>query len=135
MTDNSNLYQSCFYSVCVKQWPCYQLFIPIHKYINDDDPSKRFQMITITINSLLYCSPFNNHSSNFAIAKLELLIHLLQFLYKFCRLVHGFFSVLLSIRLSLFQLLRQRRVKVHISLSPLRARKSNNFTFPLRYRL
>ena len=47
-------------------------------------------------------------SANFAIAKLSLLIPLLQFLYKFCRLVHGFFSVLLPIHLSLFQLLRQR---------------------------
>ena len=43
------------------------------------------------------CSPFSYRSSNFAIAKLSLLIPLLQFLYKFCRLVHGFFSVLLPI--------------------------------------
>ena len=52
----------------------------------------------------LYCSPFSYRSSNFAIAKLSLLIPFLQFLYKFCRLVHGFFSVLLLIQLSLFQL-------------------------------
>ena len=32
--------------------------------------------------------------------KLSLLISLLQFLYEFCRLVHGFFSVLLPIQLS-----------------------------------
>ena len=36
--------------------------------------------------SFLYCSPFSYRSSNFAIAKLSLLIPLLQFLYKFCRL-------------------------------------------------
>ena len=48
-------------------------------------------------------------SSNFAIAKLSLLTSLLNFLYKFCRLVHSFFSVLLPIQLSLFQLLRQLR--------------------------
>ena len=40
----------------------------------------------------LYCSPFSYRSSNFAIAKVVAL--LLQFLYEFCRLVHGFFSVL-----------------------------------------
>ena len=39
--------------------------------------------------------------------KLWLLILLLQFLYNFCRLVYGFFSILLLIQLSLFQLLRQ----------------------------
>ena len=44
-----------------------------------------------------YCSLFSYRSSNFAIAKLSLLIPLLDFFYKFCRLVHGFFSALLPI--------------------------------------
>ena len=48
--------------------------------------------------TFLYCSPFSYRSSNFAIAKLSLLISLLQFMYEFCRLVHGFFSVLLPIQ-------------------------------------
>ena len=40
----------------------------------------------------LYCSPFSYRPTNFAIVKLSLLIPLLKFLYKLCRLVHGFFS-------------------------------------------
>ena len=47
--------------------------------------------IAIAIWTFLLCSPFSYRSSNFAIAKLSLLIPLLQFLYKFCRLAHGFF--------------------------------------------
>ena len=39
-----------------------------------------------------------------------------SFLYKFCRLVHGFFSVLLPIQLSLFQLLRQQQVSLFYAL-------------------
>ena len=44
--------------------------------------------------------------------KLSLLITLLQFLYEFFRLVHGFFSVLLPIQLLLIQLLRQQQLSL-----------------------
>ena len=53
--------------------------------------------IAIAILNFSLLLPFSYRSSNFAIAKLSLLISLLHFLYKFCRLVHGFFSVLLPI--------------------------------------
>ena len=45
--------------------------------------------------TFLFSSPFCYRSSNFAIAKV---VTLNLFLYKFCRLVHGFFSVLLPIQ-------------------------------------
>ena len=48
--------------------------------------------------------------------KLSLLISLLLFLYEFCRLVRGFFSVLLPIQLSLFQLLRQQQLSLFYAL-------------------
>ena len=47
--------------------------------------------------TFLYCSPFSYQSSYL----LSFLISLLKFLYEFCILVHGFFSVLLPIQLSL----------------------------------
>ena len=72
--------------------------------------------------------------------KLSLLISLLKFFNGFCRLVHGFFFVLLPIQLSLFKLLRllsserrQRKVTVIFSLSPLRARKRDNYTIIILY--
>ena len=40
-----------------------------------------------------FCSPFRNLTPNFAIARLPLLISLLHYLYWFCILVHGFFSL------------------------------------------
>ena len=49
--------------------------------------------------------------------KLSLLINLFaSILYQFCRLVHGFFSVLLPIYLSLFQLLRQQQLSLFYAL-------------------
>ena len=48
--------------------------------------------------------------------KLSLLISLLQFMYYFCRLVHAFFSILLPIQLSLFQLLRQQQLSFFYTL-------------------
>ena len=99
--------------------------------------------IAISILDFSLLLPFSYRSSNFAIAKLSLLIPLLQFLYKFCRLVHVH-CFPYSYRSSnycdsnscrSFTLLKAlARVKVHTSLSPSRARRSNNFTFTLRYR-
>ena len=60
-------------------------------YINSQFPN-----IAIAILDFLYGSPFRYRSSNFAIAKVVVLTSLLYFLYRFCRMVHGFFSVLLS---------------------------------------
>ena len=75
--------------------------------------------------TFLSCSPFSYRSSNFAIAKLSLLIPFLQFLYKFFRLVHGFFSVLLPIQLSLFQLQREQQLSL---LSFLKAKAKSKST-------
>ena len=72
--------------------------------------------IAIAIFNFSLRSPFSYRSSNFAIAKLSLLIPLLHFLYKFYRFVHGFFSVLLPIQLSLFQLLRQQQLSLFYAL-------------------
>ena len=83
--------------------------------------------------TFLYCFLFSYRSSNFAIAKVVALQFLLQFLYKFCILAHGFFSVLLPIYLSLLQLLRQQQLSLFsiltaiFSLLLLRARKSDNY--------
>ena len=68
---------------------------------------------------------------------LSLLISLLQFLYKFCRLVHGFISVLLpnycdiSNSFRSFTLLKAlaKSNGIIFSLSPLRARKSDNYCY------
>ena len=51
----------------------------------------KFQYCDSYIGIFLYCSPFSYRSSNFAIAKLSLLISLLQIIYEFWRLVHVFF--------------------------------------------
>ena len=59
--------------------------------------------------TFLYCSPLSYRSSNFATAIVVTLC-----LYEFCRLIHGFFSVLLPI---------------YLLLSPLRARKSDNYSY------
>ena len=72
----------------------------------DGQPPEHTEIEINKVGTFLYCSPFSYCSSNFAIAKLSFLIPLLQFLYKFCRLVHGFFSVLLPIQLSLFYVLK-----------------------------
>ena len=50
----------------------------------------------------LYCSPFTYRSPNFAIAKVVALNLFASIFVCVCRLVHGFFSVLLPIQLSLF---------------------------------
>ena len=56
--------------------------------------------------TFLYCSPFSYRSSNFAIAKVVSLNLFASIFYEFCRFVHGFFSVLLPIQLSLFYALK-----------------------------
>ena len=53
------------------------------------------------------------------IVQLSLLISLLQFLYEFCRLVHGFFSVLVLLPIYVVK----RKVTVILSLSPLREKE------------
>ena len=64
--------------------------------------------------------------------KLSLLIPLLQFLYKFCRLVHGFFSVLLPIQLSLFQLLRQQQLSLFYALKAIAKSKSTHIAIAFK---
>ena len=69
--------------------------------------------------------------------KLSLLTSLLIFLHWFSTLIQGFFSLLLFIQLVLFPLHRsdsflvshseRRQQKVIVNLSPLRARKSDNY--------
>ena len=82
--------------------------------------------------TFLYCSPFSYRSSNFAIAKWSLLIPQLKFLYKFCRLVHGFFSVLLPIQLSLFQLLRQHQCRSFTLLEALAKSQSTHIAIAFK---
>ena len=53
--------------------------------------------LKMVIWTFLYCSPFSYPSSNFPIAKVVALNLFASILYKICRLIHGFFSVLLPI--------------------------------------
>ena len=58
-------------------------------------PKMRNIFGTMSICTFLYCSPFSFHFSNFAIAKVVALNIFATFLYWFCTLICGFFSVLL----------------------------------------
>ena len=63
---------------------------------------------------------------------LSLLMSSLKFFSKFCRLVYGFFSVLLPIQLSLFQLLRQHCCRPFTLLKALA--KSNGNLFAIAFK-
>ena len=74
--------------------------------------------------SFLYCSTFCYRSFNFFKRKVFALNLFASFLYRFCTLIYGFFSVLLFI-----QLLRQ----LLLFFNPLRMRKSNKYCYRDNY--
>ena len=70
-----------------------------------------FSNIAIAI-YVFYCSPCSYHSSNVTITKMSLLTSLLHFVYRVCTLVFSFFSLLLPVQLSLFQLSQQLQLSL-----------------------
>ena len=98
------------------------------------------RLVTVGENIIATIKMREKKNFNIAIAHLVIaLISLLQFLYEICRLVHGFFFVCFPYSHSssnycdsnscrTFTLLKALAKKMLIlSLSPLRARKSDNF--------